>query len=146
MVLAEFIEFKNGLCKSCGIECFEGIMLEPCLLQPCFHVAGGRGRPARPPPGVLGAALPEALRGRAAEQEHRRALAGGGRDGEAARGGLRGHLGLRRVRRLRVRGAGVQGHPEGRHGGGREDPAPRDPREGDAGHVHCPKPRRVPAA
>ena len=21
-------------------ECFEGIMLEPCLLQPCFHVAG----------------------------------------------------------------------------------------------------------
>ena len=20
--------------------CFEGIMLEPCLLQPCFHVAG----------------------------------------------------------------------------------------------------------
>ena len=24
-------------------ECFEGIMLEPCLPQPCFHVAGGRG-------------------------------------------------------------------------------------------------------
>ena len=21
-------------------ECFDGIMLEPCLLQPCFHVAG----------------------------------------------------------------------------------------------------------
>ena len=33
MVLAEFIEFKHGLYKSCGI------MLEPCLLQPCFHVA-----------------------------------------------------------------------------------------------------------
>ena len=47
MVLAEFIEFKHGLYKSCGIECFEGIVLEPCLLQPCFHVAGicspGRG-------------------------------------------------------------------------------------------------------
>ena len=42
MVLAEFIEFKHGLYKSCGIECFEGIMLEPCLLQPCFHVAGLR--------------------------------------------------------------------------------------------------------
>ena len=26
--------------KSCGIECFEGTMLEPCLLQPCYHVAG----------------------------------------------------------------------------------------------------------
>ena len=40
MVLAEFVKFKHGLYKSCGIECFEGIMLEPCLLQPCFHVAG----------------------------------------------------------------------------------------------------------
>ena len=40
MVLAEFIKFKHGLYRSCGIECFEGIMLEPCLLQPCFHVAG----------------------------------------------------------------------------------------------------------
>ena len=29
MALAECIEFKNGLYKSCGIECFEGIMLEP---------------------------------------------------------------------------------------------------------------------
>ena len=49
MVLAEFIKFKHGLYKSCGIECFEGIMLEPCLLQPCFHVAGasGRGRDER---------------------------------------------------------------------------------------------------
>ena len=40
MVLAEFVKFKHGLYRSCGIECFEGIMLEPCLLQPCFHVAG----------------------------------------------------------------------------------------------------------
>ena len=40
MVLAEFVEFKHGLYKSCGIKCVEGIMLEPCLLQPCFHVAG----------------------------------------------------------------------------------------------------------
>ena len=40
MVLAEFVKFKHGLYKSCGIECFEGVMLEPCLLQPCFHVAG----------------------------------------------------------------------------------------------------------
>ena len=49
MVLAEFIEFKHGLHKSCGIECFEGVMLEPCLLQPCVHVAGLDSiRPARP--------------------------------------------------------------------------------------------------
>ena len=40
MVLAESVKFKHGLYKSCGKECFEGIMLEPCLLQPCFHVAG----------------------------------------------------------------------------------------------------------
>ena len=40
MVLGEFVNFKHGLYKSSGIECFEGIMLEPCLLQPCFHVAG----------------------------------------------------------------------------------------------------------
>ena len=40
MVLAESVKFKHGLYKSCGTECFEGIMLEPCLLQPCFHVAG----------------------------------------------------------------------------------------------------------
>ena len=39
-VLAYFVEFEHGLYKSCGIECVEGIMLEPCLLQPCFHVAG----------------------------------------------------------------------------------------------------------
>ena len=44
MALAEFVKFKHGLCKSCGVECFEGIVLEPCLLQPCFHVAG-RTRP-----------------------------------------------------------------------------------------------------
>ena len=43
MVLAKFIKLKHGLYKSCSIECFEGIMLEPCLLQPCFHVAGGAG-------------------------------------------------------------------------------------------------------
>ena len=40
MALAEFVKFKHGLYKSCGIERYEGIMLEPCLLQPCFHVAG----------------------------------------------------------------------------------------------------------
>ena len=40
MVLAEFVKFKRGLYKSCGIEWFDGIMLEPCLLQPCLHVAG----------------------------------------------------------------------------------------------------------
>ena len=34
MVLAEFSKFKHGLYKSCGA------MLEPCLLQPCFRVAG----------------------------------------------------------------------------------------------------------
>ena len=44
MVLAEFVKFKHGLYKSCGIEWFEGIMLEPWLLQPCFHVAGSRRR------------------------------------------------------------------------------------------------------
>ena len=49
MVLAEFVKFKHGLYKSCGMECFEGIMLEPCLLQPCVHVAGpgGTGRRKR---------------------------------------------------------------------------------------------------
>ena len=40
MALAQFVSFKYGLHKSCGIECVEGIMLEPCLLQPCYHVAG----------------------------------------------------------------------------------------------------------
>ena len=40
MVLAEFVKLKHGLYKSCGIECLGSIMLEPCLLQPCFHVAG----------------------------------------------------------------------------------------------------------
>ena len=39
MVLAEFVKFKRGLYNSCGIEFYEGILLEPCLLQPCFHVA-----------------------------------------------------------------------------------------------------------
>ena len=27
--------FHDAIC-----ECFEGTMLEPCLLKPCFHVAG----------------------------------------------------------------------------------------------------------
>ena len=40
MALAQFVKFKHGLYKSCDIECFEGMMLEPCLLQPCFHVNG----------------------------------------------------------------------------------------------------------
>ena len=43
MVLAEFVKFKHGLYKSCGLIWFEGIVLEPCLLQLCFHVAGTRG-------------------------------------------------------------------------------------------------------
>ena len=48
MVLAEFVKLKHGLYKSCGIEWFEGIVLEPCLLQPCLHVAGHCvPRPAR---------------------------------------------------------------------------------------------------
>ena len=29
--------FNDAICG-----CFEGILLEPCLLQPCFHVAGRR--------------------------------------------------------------------------------------------------------
>ena len=40
MVLVEFVKFKHGLYRSCGTECFEGILLEPCSLQPCLHVAG----------------------------------------------------------------------------------------------------------
>ena len=38
MVLAEFIKLKHRLYKSCGVECVDGILLEPSLLQPCFHV------------------------------------------------------------------------------------------------------------
>ena len=30
----------NGLSQNGYGLCFEGIVLEPCLLQPCFHVAG----------------------------------------------------------------------------------------------------------
>ena len=33
-------QIQNGLYKSCGVQCVEGIMLEPGLLQPCLHVAG----------------------------------------------------------------------------------------------------------
>ena len=44
MVLAQVVRFKHGLYKSCGVECFEGMMLEPRLLQPGFHVAGKQGR------------------------------------------------------------------------------------------------------
>ena len=40
MVPAEFVKFKLGLYNACCKECFEGILLESCLLQPCFHVAG----------------------------------------------------------------------------------------------------------
>ena len=40
MVLAEFVKFKHGLYQFCGIECFKSIVLEPCLLQPCLHIAG----------------------------------------------------------------------------------------------------------
>ena len=39
MLLAESVKFKHGLYESCGTEFVESIMLEPCLLQPCFHVA-----------------------------------------------------------------------------------------------------------
>ena len=53
MILAEFVQFKHGLYKSCDIEWFEGIMLEPCLLQPCFHVAVNNALEPR----RLGAAL-----------------------------------------------------------------------------------------
>ena len=55
MALAESVEFKHGLYTSCGIECFDGILLEPCLLQPCFHVAGPclKRRFAGPCPKVL---------------------------------------------------------------------------------------------
>ena len=42
MLLAELIKFKHGLYESCGVECFEGAMLEPCLLQPRFRVARRR--------------------------------------------------------------------------------------------------------
>ena len=45
MVLAQFVEFKHGLHKSCGVEFFECFLLEPCLLQPCFHDAGQAKRP-----------------------------------------------------------------------------------------------------
>ena len=31
MALAQFIRFNHGLCNSCGIECFEGIVLEPYI-------------------------------------------------------------------------------------------------------------------
>ena len=48
MDLAEFMKFKHGLHNSCGIECLEIIMLEPCLLQPCFHVAGTSPQPRQP--------------------------------------------------------------------------------------------------
>ena len=30
----------NSVAHDATCECFEGIMLEPCLRQPCFHVAG----------------------------------------------------------------------------------------------------------
>ena len=38
MVLASFVASNRGLRKSSGIECFGGILLEPCLLQ---QVRGG---------------------------------------------------------------------------------------------------------
>ena len=40
MVLAKPSKLKHRLHQSCGIECVEGFLLEPCLLQQCFHVAG----------------------------------------------------------------------------------------------------------
>ena len=33
----------NNVVHDAICECFEGIMLEPCLFQPCFHVAGYSG-------------------------------------------------------------------------------------------------------
>ena len=47
MVLAKSIRFKRGLYKSCGV------MLEPCLLQPCFHVASEGPREGLPGQGPL---------------------------------------------------------------------------------------------
>ena len=41
MVLAEYVKFKHGLHKSCGIECFEGIKLEPCHLDCVLLCPGG---------------------------------------------------------------------------------------------------------
>ena len=58
MVLAEPVRFKHGLYKSCGIDCVEGIVLEPCLLQPCFHVAGGSGQAA---PGAGAGGRPDGI-------------------------------------------------------------------------------------
>ena len=44
-------------------ECFEGTMLEPCLLKPCFHVAGlqGAGRRAGAPRQRVGRPFPAPL-------------------------------------------------------------------------------------
>ena len=46
--------FHDAICK-----CFEGTMLEPCLLKPCFHVAGLREQrlEERPEHGQVHAAL-----------------------------------------------------------------------------------------
>ena len=30
MVLTYFVKFKHRLCRSCGIECLDGMLLEPC--------------------------------------------------------------------------------------------------------------------
>ena len=38
MVLAAAIRHCEAICK-----CVEGSVLEPCLFQPCFHVAGKTG-------------------------------------------------------------------------------------------------------
>ena len=40
MVLAEFVKFKRGLYRSCGVEWLEGTMVEPCLLQHVFTWPG----------------------------------------------------------------------------------------------------------
>ena len=37
----------NNVAHDAICECVEGIMLEPCLLQPCFHVAGPPSTAAR---------------------------------------------------------------------------------------------------
>ena len=45
---SSIINYTEYIC-----ECFDGTMLEPCLLQPCFHVAGPCPLAASLPPGPL---------------------------------------------------------------------------------------------
>ena len=51
MVLAEYHQIKHAISNDVTCRCFDGILLKPCLLQPCFHVAGGGRRGPRGSPG-----------------------------------------------------------------------------------------------